>query len=66
MSTWSLPSSADAKHKCDNCGEIWKADELEGIENLDNRVDPDPSSLPVSARSAGHCAIRSNRTLPNS
>ena len=40
MSTYSLPSSTDGKHRCDNCGEIWKADELEGIENLDNRVDP--------------------------
>jgi hypothetical protein len=39
MSTCSLPSSSDGKHRCDNCGKTWKADELEGIKDLDNRVD---------------------------
>ena len=39
MSTYALPSSFNGKHRCDNCGEIWKADQLEGIKDLDHRVD---------------------------
>ena len=40
MNRHTLPLSNDGNHRCDNCGEIWKADELGKIENLDNRVDP--------------------------
>ena len=40
MSTCSLPSSADGKHKCDNCGIVWTGDELERIEDIENRIDP--------------------------
>ena len=35
-----LPSSADTKHTCDNCGIVWTADELERIEDIENRIDP--------------------------
>ena len=40
MGTHALPLATDGNHRCDNCGKIWKVDELEDIENLDNRVDP--------------------------
>jgi hypothetical protein len=39
MSTYTLRLSDDGRHRCDNCRAIWKADELEGTKDLENRVD---------------------------
>lgn len=40
MNTWSLPSSTHGEHRCDNCGIAWTDDELERIEDIENRIDP--------------------------
>jgi hypothetical protein len=34
------PFADTGEHECDNCGKVWPADKLGGIEDLTQRIEP--------------------------